>query len=368
MVNAKATRHQGEYDRWLFYTTFTLVGLGLLMIFSATSQSSNGLVYLKRQILFVAVGTVLMVATSRFPYRFWKKLALPLMVITLGVIVLTLIPGVGHKIKGASRWIHIGSFSIQPTEFLKVVLVMLMAASLSKKAEKIRSFEIGVLPHLFLIGLIAFLVNLQPDFGTVVILCAVTWIMMFLGGAKIIHLLAPLMIVVIPLMIYFVLGHGYRMDRIKAFRDPWAVERNEGYQVTRSLMAYGSGGITGKGLSNSELKLKHLPECHTDFIFPILGEELGLIGVLSALGLYVLLLTRGFIAAIRCTDMFGCLLAIGICAVIGIQIIVNLAVTMGILPPTGLTLPLMSYGGSSLLCTMAGIGIVLNVARGGQHV
>jgi len=362
MVNAKATRHYGEYDRWLFYTTFTLVGLGLLMIFSATAQSGNGLFYLRHQIFFVVLGTIFMVAASRFPYRYWKKLAVPFMVITLGLVIVTLVPGFSHKIKGASRWIRFGGFSVQPTEFLKVALVMLMAASLSKKREKIRIFDIGVLPHLFLIGLIAFLVNGQPDFGTVVILCAVTWIMLFLGGARLLHIVGPLVPLAF-LLAFFVTGHGYRMERIKAFMDPWAVEQNGGYQVTRSLMAYGSGGITGKGLSNSELKLKHLPECHTDFIFPILGEELGLIGVLGALGLYVLLLTRGFLAAMRCPDMFGCLLAVGICAVIGLQIIINLAVTMGILPPTGLTLPLMSYGGSSLLCTMTGIGIVLNVAQ-----
>lgn len=367
MANAKATPHYGEYDRWLFYTTFILVGLGLLMIFSATAQSSNGLLYLKRQVLFVVLGTVLMVAASRFPYRFWKKLAFPLMGLCLLLVIATLIPGVGHEIKGASRWIRIGGFSVQPTEFLKVALVMLLAASLSKKGENVRKFDIGVLPHLLLLGGIALLVNFQPDFGTVVILCAVTWIMMFLGGAKLTHLFAPLVPLAL-LLVIFVMTQGYRMERIKAFRDPWAVERDGGYQVTRSLMAYGSGGITGKGLSNSELKLKHLPECHTDFIFPILGEELGLIGVFGALGLYVLLLTRGYLAAMRCPDMFGCLLAVGICAIIGIQIIVNLAVTMGILPPTGLTLPLMSYGGSSLLCTMTGIGIVLNVAREDQHV
>ncbi|BCS94463.1 putative lipid II flippase FtsW [Desulfoluna limicola] len=367
MANASATAHSGEYDRWLFYTTFTLVGLGLLMIFSATVQSSNGLLYLKRQILFVILGTILMVAASRFPYRFWKKLALPIMGITLFFVILTIIPGVGHKIKGATRWIRIGGFSLQPTEFLKIALVILMAASLSKKGERVREFSIGVLPHLILIGFIATLVILQPDFGTVVILCAVTGIMMFSAGTKLTHL-AGLLLVAILILSAAVGTRGYRMERLKSFMDPWAVEKNGGYQVTRSLMAYGSGGITGKGISNSELKLKHLPECHTDFIFPILGEELGLIGVLSALGLYVLLLARGFIAAMRCDNMFGSLLAVGLCSVIGIQIIVNLSVTMGILPPTGLTLPLMSYGGSSLLCTMLSIGIVLNVARETDHV
>lgn len=366
MANDKETRHYGLYDPWLFYTTFTLVGLGLLMIFSATAQSSNGLFYLRRQVLFVVAGTITMVVASRIPYRCWKKIAVPFMLVTLGLVIATLFPVIGHKIKGASRWIRIGGFSIQPTEFLKVALVMLLAASLSKKGEKVRQFEIGVLPHLMLLGAIALIVNFQPDFGTVVVLCAVTWIMLFLGGARLLHIVAPLVPLAIVLTL-FVTGEGYRMARIKAFMDPWAVEKNGGYQVTRSLMAYGSGGITGKGLSNSELKLKHLPECHTDFIFPILGEELGLIGVLSALGIYVLLLTRGFLAAMRCPDMFGCLLAVGICAVIGLQIIINLAVTMGMLPPTGLTLPLMSYGGSSLLCTMTGIGIIMNVAREEPH-
>lgn len=367
MPKANAPRHTGEYDRWLFYSTFILVGLGLLMIFSATSQSSNGLLFLKRQILFVVVGTVLMVTASRIPFRAWKKLAVPFMVITLLCVIATLIPGVGHKIKGASRWIRIGGFSLQPTEFLKVALVMILAASLAKKGEKVRRFSIGVYPHLILLGVIVFFVNRQPDFGTVVILCGITWIMLFLGGARLIHLFGPLLLL-LPILVVFVMGHGYRMARITAFMDPWAVEKNGGYQVTRSLMAYGSGGITGKGLSNSELKLKHLPECHTDFIFPILGEELGLIGVLAALGLYVLLLTRGFMASIRCPDIFGSLMGVGLCSIIGIQIVINLAVTMGILPPTGLTLPLMSYGGSSLLCTMTAIGIVLNVGREAHHV
>ncbi len=367
MAKENTPTSRGEYDRWLLFTTFALVGLGLLMIFSATVQSSSGLFYLKRQILFMITGTGLMVLASKMPYRCWKKLAIPFMAISLIAVALTLVPGVGHRINGATRWIRFGGFSLQPTEFLKITLVILLAASLSKKQEKMRWFKIGILPHLIIIGIISIMVNSQPDFGTLMILILVTWIMLLIGGARLWHLFSPLVIVV-PLLIYVVMVQPYRMNRIRAFIDPWAVEQDSGYQVTRSLMAYGSGGITGKGLSNSQLKLKHLPECHTDFIFPILGEELGLLGVLSALGLYILLLSRGFLAAMRCTDTFGTLLAMGLCVIIGIQIIVNLAVTMGILPPTGLTLPLMSYGGSSLLCTMLAIGILLNVAREAHHV
>ena len=367
MAKANPSTSPGEYDRWLLSATFILVGLGLLMIFSATVQSSSGLLYLKRQILFMVAGAGLMTMASKMPYRYWKKLALPLMGITLIAVALTLIPGVGHRINGATRWLRVGGFSLQPTEFLKIILVIVLAASLSKKQERMRQFKIGILPHLILVGIICIMVNNQPDFGTTMILAMVTWIMLFIGGAKLWHLLFPLVIVV-PILIYIVMVQPYRMDRIRAFRDPWAVEQNGGYQVTRSLMAYGSGGITGKGLSNSQLKLKHLPECHTDFIFPILGEELGLLGVFGTLGLYILLLARGFLAALRCKDSFGVLLSVGLCVTIAIQIVVNLAVTMGMLPPTGLTLPLMSYGGSSLLCTMLAIGIVLNVAREADHV
>ena len=355
-----------EFDRWLLYSTFLLVGLGLLMIFSATSQSDSSLGFLKRQAIFVSAGTVLMVTLSRLPYERWRKLSILLILLSTVLVGTTLIPGFGPKIKGATRWIRFAGFSIQPTEFLKVALVMFLAAFVSKRGESIRNIKV-LCPAFILVVILCALIIKQPDYGTMLIICAIAWIMLFVGGARLPHVVIPI-IVALPIFVILVTSSEYRTNRFEALFNPWATENGSGHQVTRSMMAYGKGHITGKGLSNSELKLKHLPEAHTDFILAVLGEEMGLVGVFGVLILYGTLLWRGFLAGIKSAEPFGSLLAVGLSSVIGIQIVLNVGVTMGVLPPTGLTLPLMSYGGSSLLCTMASIGVVLNIGQRSRHV
>lgn len=355
-----------EFDIGILFATFVLVGIGLVMIFSATSQNESSLFFLKRQAIFAALGTTVMVVVSRVPYETWRKLSILFTIALMGLVILTLIPGIGSNVKGASRWLSLGGFSLQPTEFLKVALVMFLAAFMAKRNQEIRDFKRVIQPILVLMVAISILVMLQPDLGTTAILWAIAFVMVFLGGANLKHFFVPVVLIVIAGCIAISFS-GYRSSRIDAFLKPWQTEQTSGHQVTRSLMAYGTGGIKGKGLSNGELKRKHLPEAHTDFIFPVLAEELGLWGVLGALSLYGALLWRAFAIGARTKDPFGSLLAMGLTSVIAIQVVLNIAVTMKLIPPTGLTLPLMSYGGSSLLCTMGSIGIILNVGHRSEY-
>jgi cell division protein FtsW len=240
-------------------------------------------------------------------------------------------------------------------------MVIWLAYSLSKKQDRVKAFSIGMVPHLVVLGVFVLLISRQPDFGSVVILGAVTWVMLFAGGVRLIHLLSPL-VVLLPAAYLFMISAEYRIGRLLSFLNPWKYQSDEGYQVIHSLMAFGSGGVFGTGIGKGYQKLFYLPEPHTDFVFSVIGEELGLIGVLAILALYFIILWRGVLIARRIRDPFGQLLAVGLTAAIGLQVGVNMSVALGLLPTKGLTLPFMSYGGTSLLINMASVGILLNIA------
>jgi cell division protein FtsW len=278
------------------------------------------------------------------------------------LLVLTYIPGIGSTSGGATRWLSVGGvFKIQPSELTKLLLVIYFAYVINHKKDKIKMFSTGFVPYVTVSSLFILLILFQPDFGTAFILGFVMLIMLFIGGSKKAYIISS-MIAVMPLMYFAVMSSSYRKRRIIAFMNPWADPQDSGFQIIQSQIAFFSGGITGKGLGDGQQKLFYLPEAHTDFIFAVLAEELGFIGVFAILGVYVFLIFRGFLVAFRSQDSLGTLLAFGITSLLGFQIIFNIGVVMGVFPTKGIALPFLSYGGASLIVTLTMIGILLNIS------
>ena len=357
------------YDVTLLFSVLFLVGIGIIMVYSASSalalkKFGSDYFFLKRQALYAFLGIIAIVTCSHLPYRYLRLLAYPLLVLAGGLLLATLISGLGISAGGATRWLRIGSVSLQPTEFARFAMVLYLAYSLSKKTDTVHQFGIGLLPHLIVLGIMTIMIAMQPDFGSVMILSALTWMMLYIGGGRILHLGASLM-VLLPAAYFFMISADYRLRRLTSFLDPWQYPTEEGYQAVHSLMAFGTGGIWGTGIGKGYQKLFYLPEPHTDFIFSVIGEELGLVGVLVILVLYILILWRGLTIARTTPDAFGGLMAAGLTAAIFIQVCVNMGVALGLLPTKGLTLPFLSYGGTSLLINMASIGIIMNI--GASH-
>ena len=342
-----------------------LAGFGIVMIYSASAvicmkELNNPLHYIQRQVIFCLIGLVVMFTAASFPFRFLRSLAYPLLIAALVLLGLVQVPALGSTAGGACRWISLGRFTFQPSEFVKLALIIFLAYSLSKKQAMIREFSVGFMPHVMIFTLFAIFMMLQPDFGSVVILGMVTWLMMFISGVPILHLLSPVPFL-LPIVYFFVYKVDYRMNRILAFLNPWDDPLDKGYQITHSLKAFGSGGIFGKGIGMGMQKLYYLPEPHTDFIFSIIGEELGLVGVLLVLFLFSVVLWRGIKIARQSQTLFGTLTAAGITISLAIQVIINAGVALGVLPTKGLTLPFLSYGGTSLVINMAAMGILMNI-------
>jgi cell division protein FtsW len=354
-----------QFDGYLLFPVLFLVGIGVVMVYSASSAvalKAHGAdnYFLKKQAIFSVMGIVALVICRRLPVRLLRHMAYPLLGLAIMALGAVWIHGLGYTAGGATRWIRIQGFTFQPSEFARFATVIYLAYSLSKKGERVREFAIGFLPHAIILGLISSLIILQPDFGSVVILGAITWTMLFVGGVRVTHLMAPLLLV-IPMLIWFMFTAEYRIKRWMSFLDPWQYTNDSGYQIVHSLMAFGTGGLWGAGIGQGYQKLFYLPEPHTDFIFSVIGEELGLIGVLIILGLYFLIIWRGVIIARRAPDAFSSLVAVGLTAAIGLQVGINMGVALGLLPTKGLTLPLLSYGGTSLVVNMAAVGLIMNV-------
>ena len=354
-------------DRTLLAVTMILALVGLVMVFSASAIVAGNRFqdpgfYLKRQVAWLALGVLLMHLASRIDYTFWKKLSIPILACTLVLLVMVLVPSFGMSAKGARRWLPLGPLSVQPAEMVKLVAVMYMAAYLSKKADRITSFRDGLLPALIVIGLLSGLVLLEPDLGTVVVLGLVTVGMCFLAGARLFHLIA-LGVCAIPAALALVLGSSYRRQRLMTFLAPWKDPSDSGFQITQSFLAFGSGGPFGVGLGEGKQKLYFLPEAHTDFVLALIGEELGLIGTTTVILLFAFFVWRGVQIAARARVTFGRYLGMGITLLIGVQALVNAAVVTGLLPTKGLTLPFVSYGGSSLVVSLVGVGILLSISR-----
>jgi cell division protein FtsW len=356
-------------ERLLLFPALMLCGIGIVMVYSASSaismQTHNTLFYfLQRQIIFFCISLGVLLVAASFPYRFYNKLAYVILFIALICLSAVLIPGVGIEANGAHRWLDLGVIRFQPAEFAKLALILFLGYSLAKKQPMITDFSVGFMPHLLIFSLFSVLIIFQPDFGTIVVLGLICWGMMFVAGVRIWHLLTPLP-VIIPLIYFLVIKVEYRLTRIMTFLDPWEDPYNAGYQITHSLKAFGSGGLFGQGIGLGMQKMHYLPEPHTDFIFSIIGEELGLIGVLAILTLYGIILARGCQIARNADSVFGAITAAGLTLYLGIQIIINTGVSLSVFPTKGLTLPFISYGGTSLIVNMAVMGILMNIGATG---
>jgi cell division protein FtsW len=366
-MTQQAQRTQAAfYDVQLLFPVLFLVGIGIVMVYSASSalalkKFGSDYFFLKKQALFAFTGVVVLVVSRHFPYRYYRILAYPLLGVSLALLAVIQFTSLGLSVGGSIRWMRLGSFSFQPSELARIALVIYLAYSMEKKQEKIKSFAIGFIPHVMVLGIFVILIIIQPDFGSVVILGALTWIMLFIGGVRFSQLFASLL-VILPVGYLFLINAEYRLKRILGFLNPWEYPADEGYQIVHSLMAFGTGGLWGTGIGKGYQKLFYLPEPHTDFIFSVVGEELGLLGVLIIIGLYTWIVIRGISIARNAPDLFGAYLAAGLTMAMGLQIVVNMGVTLGLLPTKGLTLPLLSYGGTSLLLNMASIGILMNIS------
>jgi cell division protein FtsW len=356
----------GPADPLLMATVLALVAFGVVMVYSASAVFASqvfhdGQHFLVRQAIYAAVGLLLVIALARLDYRRLRALAYPM----LGGSVLLLLYialGFGHSAGGAARWISVGPIHIQPAELAKVAMIFWLAYSLSKKADRIRSFSVGFLPHALVAGMVMLLCLRQPDFGSAVMIALLTFVLLFTAGARTGYILGAGLLFA-PIAYALITGSEYRMRRMQAYLDPFAHRFDVGYQISESLMSFGSGGLFGVGIGDSRQKLFFLPEAHTDFISAIVGEELGFIGIVVLMFAFTIIVVRGLRAAFRAADDYGTYLAVGITLFIGIQAFTNLAVTMGLVPTKGLALPFLSFGGSSLLVNCAAIGVLLNVSR-----
>ena len=353
------------YDARLLFPVLFLVGIGIVMVYSASSalalkRFGNSYFFIKKQALFALVGLIALVVGRHFPYRALRPLAYPAIALTLGLLLAVLLTGLGHTAGGATRWLRLGGVTLQPAEIARMTLILYLAYSMSKKQDRIREFSIGFVPHIMVLLVLIVPIMLQPDFGSVVILATVTGIMLFVGGVPLRHLgLAVLALA--PAAAWLLFSADYRVKRLMSFLNPWEYSSTEGYQTIHSLMAFGSGGLWGAGIGKSLQKLFYLPEPHTDFIFSVIGEEFGLIGVSTIVTLYGIIIWRGIAISRQTGDPFGALLAFGLTTAIALQVCVNMGVTLGLLPTKGLTLPFLSYGGTSLVLNMAAIGVIMNI-------
>jgi cell division protein FtsW len=352
-------------DVVLLFSVFALVGLGLVMVYSASSalaleRNGDSLFYLKRQMISACLGFLGLLVLSQVPYRWFGTMVYPILFGSLAIMVLVCIPGVGHEVGGARRWLHMGGFSFQPSELGKIGLAVYLAYSLSKKGEKVRDFSIGFVPHFLVLGLMLMPVLLQKDLGAAVLMTVLTITMLFVAGARLLHLAGAGAAGACMLAVAIIL-EPYRLERLKAFLNPWADPHNSGFQIIHSFMAFGSGGVLGAGFGEGKQKLFYLPEPHTDFILSVLGEEGGLVGVTAVLILYFIFFRRGIRVAQGTSESFGSLLAFGLTTLMGLQVIMNVWVVMGLIPTKGLALPFMSYGGSAMMMNLCAVGILLNV-------
>lgn len=356
----------GPADAMLYATVIALIAFGVVMVYSASAvfasaRYDNGYFFLVRQGVFAIVALPMIVAIARVDYHRYRPLTYPLLAGVVGLLLVTAF-GLGHSAGGAARWIALGPIHIQPAEVAKVTLIFWLAQSLSKKREKIRSFSIGFLPHVLGAGFLMLLCLKQPDFGSAVMIGALTFILLFTAGARLGYILGAVMLAA-PIVYGLIASSPYRLRRFESFLAPFENRQGAGYQVAESLLSFGSGGLDGVGIGDSRQKLFYLPEAHTDFISAIIGEELGFIGIAVLIAAFLLVFGRGLRTAFKAVDEYGAYLAIGITMFLGIQAFTNLAVAMGMLPTKGLVLPFISYGGSSLLVNSAAVGVLLNISR-----
>ena len=357
---------RGRIDFVLLIVTLALVGVGIVMVYSTSAimagdRFQDPYYFLKKQALFAGIGFILMILTLFFPYRILERMAYPILIVSVLLLVAVLIPGIGYRAGGAMRWLKVQSVSFQPSEFAKLGLVIFLAYFLTKKDEKIRSFSFGFLPTVLLSGLVVVLVAREPDLGAALFLSAMVFLLLFVSGARVIYMAGALLLT-IPVVYYLLMNVGYRYKRLMSFVRPWDDPAGTSFQIIQSFLSFGSGGLFGLGLGEGRQKLFFLPAPHTDFIFSVIGEELGLVGAMVVVLLFFVFTVRGIQIGLSLDDRFGTYLALGITLMISLQAVINMAVVLGLLPTKGLTLPFISYGGTSLITNLVGVGILLHLS------
>ena len=354
-------------DKWLLLAIAALLALGVTMVLSTSylysqERFTDGTYFFRKQLIAISAGLVALVVCSIVPSTIYRRLSYPLLGLTLLVLLLVLIPGIGVTRGGARRWLMLPGFAFQPAEMAKLAIVLYLAHSMARKADKIRTFALGVLPHLIVGAIFLAALLLEPDFGTALILGVLLYLMLFVGGARLPHILAT-GLMALPLLVYVMLTAEYRLRRLLTFMDPWREASSSGFQVVQSLIAFGSGQLWGRGLGESRQKLFYLPEAHTDFVFSVVGEELGLLGALVVLVLFGIITVRGLRLTSRIEEPFEQYLAFGLTVLLGLQALIHMGVVMGLMPTKGLVLPFISYGGSAMVINLMEAGMLLGLSR-----
>ncbi len=360
--------NQIREDSIIFFITLILLSFGLVMVYSASSvmalrYHNDSTYYLKKQIVWAGAGMAAGLAAWRMDYKIFRKLSLPALFLCFILLIITL---VGPEVNGARRWIRLAGFSFQASEFTKPVLFTFVAASLAKRADRLSDFWHGIGPYLFICGTLVLLIVLEPDFGTAAAICAVIFMMLFAGGARLSHL-GALALGAIPVLYLQLFRVGYRKSRIHTFLNPWNDPLGAGFQTIQSFLAFGGGGLTGVGLGQSRQKLLFLPEPHNDFIFSVIGEEFGFVGAAAVVMLFLIFTLFGMRLALKCKDPFGRLLVFALTLMIGLQALINMGVATGVFPNKGMPLPFISAGGSSVFVALLSVGIILSVSRGNRR-
>lgn len=354
-------------DLILIIATLCLLAIGLIMVYSASAvwagyKFDDSFYFAKRQLLFAGAGVAAMFTIMNVDYWTWRTWAKVIIIVCFVLLIMVLVPGIGMARNGSRSWIGVGAFSIQPSEFMKLAIIAFLAKFLSERQKYITSFKKGLMPSLGLVFLAFALIMLQPDLGTGTVMVGTSIVMIFISGARVSHFVY-LGLAGAAGFAALVLSAPYRMKRITSFLDPWEDPLGSGFQIIQSLYAIGPGGLFGLGLGQSRQKFFYLPEPQTDFIFAILSEELGFIGGSLVILLFSLLLWRGIRIALGAPDLYGSLVAVGIIAMVAIQVMINIGVVTGLMPVTGITLPFLSYGGSSLTLMLMAVGVLLNISR-----
>ncbi len=355
-----------KIDRTIFYIVITLLLLGILFVYSSSYYISikfagNPYYFAVKQLIWAFISFIAFIFFIRFDYKNLKIYVKPLVFINIALLLLVFIPGIGRESGGARRWIDLRFFSFNPSELAKLTVIIYLSSILTKKQSKLEDFTFGLLPPLLLVTAIFFVILMQSGFSTAVLLLLVAFILFFVGGASIKHIIS-ILIISLPVLITFISRVSYRKARVLSFLNPWEDATGKGYHLIQSLKSFSTGGFFGLGLGNSVQKMGRLPTPHTDFIFSIIAEESGIIGTTIIGLLYLIFFIRGVIIARNCDDKFGQMLAFGIASLFTIHAFLNMGIAAGILPPTGVSLPLISYGGSSMLVLAAGCGILLNIS------
>jgi len=355
----------------LFAVTVALICVGIIMIYSASSiyaldRYKDSLFFVKRHLSFVLFGTLLAFLAMVIDYRKFARYSKPLLLVCIVLLLLVLVPGLGREVSGARRWFRFKFISFQPSELANLALIAYIADFISRKDNLLRSFWKGFFPPMAAMGCVVVLILAQPDLGTVVALAVTVIIMLFVAGIRVSYLLS-LLLMSLPALYLLVFSVPYRRTRILAFLNPWADPRGTGFQIIQSQVALGSGGFFGVGLGHSNQKLFYLPAAHTDFIFSIIGEELGLIGTVGVILLFMIFILQGIKIIKNSPDKFSYFFSLGLVSLLCIRALINIGVSCGLLPTKGLPLPFISYGGSSLIFDIVAVGILMNIARTGEY-